>query len=206
MVVVKGRNLQCTAGVGDDEVGGRVSDGKRNSISSGSFIASPTQSSDEKAGSSIEVVESMDTEQLNKKRLSTDAMASVLVKVYLLKDGKKVSKKKTTIKRMETSPIYNESMIFSVPPYMLNSIQIRLTVAQILVDVVQPVRMQIQSIGHVIVGNETNGKGLKHWNQMMTSLRKPVAMWHALRRCPKESTTATETNSSRSSSSRESKK
>ena len=37
------------------------------------------------------------------------------VKVYLLQNGKKVSKKKTTVKRGEQHPIFNEAMIFSVP-------------------------------------------------------------------------------------------
>lgn len=37
------------------------------------------------------------------------------VKVYLLQNGKKISKKKTSIKKDERSPIFNEAMIFSVP-------------------------------------------------------------------------------------------
>lgn len=38
------------------------------------------------------------------------------------------------------------------------------------------------SVGHVIVGATATGKPLSHWNQMLSSLRKPIAMWHALRR------------------------
>lgn len=109
--------------------------------------------------------------------------------VYLLKDDKKVSKKKTSVRRSDCSPIFNESMIFSVPPYMLNSIQIRLTV----VNAASETNLIENNtfgggagntaipIGHVIVGVGTSGKGLRHWNQMLSSLRKPVAMWHALR-------------------------
>lgn len=95
-------------------------------------------------------------------------------------------KKKTSVKRTERSPIFNESMTFSVPPYMLNSIQIRLTVvngADITGD-----NNKIIPIGHVIVGANACGKGLRHWNQMLTSLRKPVAMWHALRQSMKRKT------------------
>ena len=36
-------------------------------------------------------------------------------------------------------------------------------------------------IGHVLVGPNSKGAGLTHWNQMRATLRKPVAMWHALR-------------------------
>lgn len=102
----------------------------------------------------------------------------------MLKDDKKVSKKKTSIKRSDPSPIYNESMIFSVPPYMLGSIQIRLTVVNSMESsVIESGNTinSVKSIGHVIVGCSTSGKGEKHWTQMLTSLRKPVAMWHIIR-------------------------
>lgn len=97
-------------------------------------------------------------------------------------------KKKTSVKRSDHSPIFNESMIFSVPPYMLNSIQVRLTV----VNATDPHLIEnngvttVTPIGHVIVGDGTAGKGLRHWNQMLTSLRKPVAMWHAVRKTTKQ--------------------
>lgn len=198
VVVVKGRNLQFEEAdeEGEEDQKQLVSKrDKRNSISTPStqtINAKQQDLTDELSSASSSSLCDI-ADQLARKRNSctaADAVANVIVKVYLLKDGKKVSKKKTTIKRMEGSPIYNESMIFSVPPYMLGSIQIRLTVAQIVVAA-EHRRMQFMPIGHVIVGNEATGKGLKHWNQMMTSLRKPVAMWHPLRRCPKESSSGT---------------
>lgn len=109
------------------------------------------------------------------------------------KDAKKVSKKRTSVKRADSCAIFNEAMIFSVPPYMLSAIQIRLTV----VSVVDSSTINENSnaigggsgsssnsklFGHVIVGCSTSDKGFKHWTQMMTSLRKPVAMWHGIRR------------------------
>ncbi|GLH04255.1 Uncharacterized protein GBIM_10004 [Gryllus bimaculatus] len=39
--------------------------------------------------------------------------------VYLLQHGKKVHKKKTSTKRGERSPIFNEAIIFSVPAHTL---------------------------------------------------------------------------------------
>lgn len=178
VVVVKGRNLQSANEGDDEEKGLKSSDGQQK----------PNELSDGGESSSASSMSLCEIAVEPKKRHSCTSLegvvlANVLVKVYLLKDGKKVVKKKTTMKRMESSPIYNESMIFSVPPYMLGSIQIRLTVAQISPVPESSTRMQFIPIGHVIVGNETTGKGLKHWNQMMTSLRKPVAMWHQLRRC-----------------------
>lgn len=39
-----------------------------------------------------------------------------------------------------------------------------------------------ENIGHVIIGPEASGMGITHWNQMLATLRKPVSMWHPLRR------------------------
>lgn len=67
---------------------------------------------------------------------------------------------------------------------MLGSIQIRLTVVNSMESSVIESGNTINSvkpIGHVIVGYGTSGKGEKHWTQMLASLRRPVAMWHAIR-------------------------
>ncbi|XP_053699173.1 uncharacterized protein LOC128746153 [Sabethes cyaneus] len=151
-----------------------------------------------------------------------DSSEGIFVKVYLLKNDKKVSKKKTSVKRGERSPIYNEAIIFSVPPYMLNTIQIRCSVVHMTnrdggpnsISNNNPAHplavamatstndntpiangntsssssslnrrqsVKLVSVGHVIVGSGTTGKGLRHWHQMLTTLRKPVTMWHALK-------------------------
>lgn len=106
----------------------------------------------------------------------------------MLKNDKKVSKKRTTIKRGEHSPVFNEAILFSVPPYLLNSIQVRLTVMNShasLHDSTTSVNgngRKSYPIGHVIVGSRTDGKGLLHWHLMLTTLRKQVAFFHPLRR------------------------
>lgn len=76
-------------------------------------------------------------------------------------------------------------MIFSVPPYLLNSVQVRLTVMNSPVTTQQEAQdgaRKSYPIGHVIVGSRTDGKGLLHWHQMLTTLRKQVAFFHPLRR------------------------
>lgn len=98
------------------------------------------------------------------------------VKVYLMQNNRKVSKKKTTIKRGERNPIFNEAMIFSVPSTALPTVQLRITVAEHIMDGKTP------SLGHVIVGANTSGTELSHWNQMISAPRKPIAMWHYLRK------------------------
>ncbi|KAK3856976.1 hypothetical protein Pcinc_036743 [Petrolisthes cinctipes] len=91
--------------------------------------------------------------------------------VYVLQNGKKVMKKKTSMKKDTRTPVFNEAMIFSVPAPALHNIQLRVTVAEQSND-----GGPAKSVGHVIVGTQATGKALSHWNQMMSALRKPIAL------------------------------
>ncbi|KAG5684125.1 hypothetical protein PVAND_013369 [Polypedilum vanderplanki] len=134
--------------------------------------------------------------------ISENEIQNVYVKVYLLKNDKKVSKKRTSTKRGERNPLFNEAMIFSVPPYMLNSIQVRLTVMNSPPGIqdTQDAARKSYPIGHVIVGSRTDGKGLLHWHQMLTTLRKQVAFFHPLRRSINKQQSSSSTASSLPSS------
>ncbi|NXS52226.1 SYT12 protein, partial [Brachypteracias leptosomus] len=102
--------------------------------------------------------------------------ADPFVKVYLLQDGRKISKKKTAVKRDDTNPVFNEAMIFSVPAIVLQDLSLRVTVAEWGED------GHADNTGHVLIGPAASGMGITHWNQMLATLRKPVSMWHPLRR------------------------
>ncbi|NXY85698.1 SYT12 protein, partial [Alcedo cyanopectus] len=102
--------------------------------------------------------------------------ADPFVKVYLLQDGRKISKKKTAVKRDDTNPVFNEAMIFSVPAIVLQDLSLRVTVAEWGED------GHADNTGHVLIGPAASGMGTTHWNQMLATLRKPVSMWHPLRR------------------------
>ncbi|XP_076370372.1 synaptotagmin-12-like isoform X2 [Tachypleus tridentatus] len=112
----------------------------------------------------------------NLKVSNSQETTSPFVKVYLLQNGKKIRKKKTSVKKDDPNPIFNEAMIFSVQSNVLQNIQLRITIADYQSDGKTP------SLGHVFVGSQCRGKSLSHWNQMMSSLRKPIAMWHPLRK------------------------
>ncbi|KAH8340475.1 hypothetical protein KR067_010961 [Drosophila pandora] len=105
-----------------------------------------------------------------------DTVQSVFVKVYLMDNERKVLKKRTSLKRKDRGPIFNESVIFSVPPPSLTTARLRLTVFGVTAG------GGLLPLGHVVAGSCAVGKGLRHWHQMLSSLRKPVAMWHVLRR------------------------
>ncbi|KAG7206386.1 hypothetical protein KM043_003750 [Ampulex compressa] len=108
------------------------------------------------------------------------ASGDFFVKVYLLQQGKKLHKKKTSVKKGEKSPIFNEAIIFNVPTHSLQNIQLRLTVAE--VNGEQGTNSKPFSVGHIIVGSTSTGRALAHWRQMLAALRRPVAMWHPLRK------------------------
>lgn len=110
------------------------------------------------------------------KKSQTSAEFNPFVKVYLLQNAKKFAKKKTSVKKNDRDPNFNEAMIFSVPSNALQNMQLRVTVADFQSTGKSP------AVGHVFVGPYCKGKSLSHWNQMMSSLRKPVAMWHPLRK------------------------
>ncbi|XP_067152020.1 synaptotagmin-12 [Apteryx mantelli] len=102
--------------------------------------------------------------------------ADPFVKVYLLQDGRKISKKKTAVKRDDPNPVFNEAMIFSVPAIVLQELSLRVTVAECGED------GRADNTGHVVIGPSASGMGITHWNQMLATLRKPVSMWHPVRR------------------------
>ncbi|OCT83917.1 synaptotagmin-12 [Xenopus laevis] len=102
--------------------------------------------------------------------------ADPFVKVYLLQEGRKISKKKTGVKRDDRNPVFNEAMIFSVPAIVLQDLSLRITVAECCED------GRAENVGHVIIGPSASGVGMTHWNQMLATLRKPVSTWHQIRR------------------------
>ncbi|EPQ06586.1 Synaptotagmin-12 [Myotis brandtii] len=107
---------------------------------------------------------------------SDKTTADPYVKVYLLQDGRKMSKKRTAVKRDDPNPVFNEAMIFSVPAIVLQDLSLRVTVAESSSD------GHGDNIGHVIIGPSASGMGTTHWNQMLATLRRPVSMWHPVRR------------------------
>ncbi|NXG59688.1 SYT12 protein, partial [Hemiprocne comata] len=84
--------------------------------------------------------------------------ADPFVKVYLLQDGRKISKKKTAVKRDDTNPVFNEAMIFSVPAIVLQDLSLRVTVAECGED------GRADNTGHVLIGPAASGMGTTHWN------------------------------------------
>ncbi|XP_043932389.1 synaptotagmin-6 [Protopterus annectens] len=110
----------------------------------------------------------------NLKAMDITGYSDPYVKVSLLCDGRRLKKKKTTIKKNTLNPTYNEAIIFDIPPESMDQVSLLISV------------MDYDRVGHneIIgvcrVGNNAEGLGRDHWNEMLAYPRKPIAHWHPL--------------------------
>ncbi|XP_010709272.1 synaptotagmin-9-like [Meleagris gallopavo] len=96
------------------------------------------------------------------------------VKVSLMCEGRRLKKRKTSTKRNTLNPVYNEAIVFDVPPENID--QINLSIAVMDYDRVG----HNEVIGVCQVGNDAESLGRDHWNEMLSYPRKPIAHWHPL--------------------------
>lgn len=87
-------------------------------------------------------------------------------------DGKKIKRKKTSVKKGSVAPVWNEALSFNVPAELLP--KTNLDIAVLDHDLV---------VGKCTVGSSREGNEAKHWNEMLSNYHKSVAMWQALHRC-----------------------
>ncbi|XP_023975662.2 synaptotagmin-6 isoform X2 [Physeter macrocephalus] len=110
----------------------------------------------------------------NLKAMDITGYSDPYVKVSLLCDGRRLKKKKTTIKKNTLNPVYNEAIIFDIPPENMDQVSLLISV------------MDYDRVGHneIIgvcrVGISAEGLGRDHWNEMLAYPRKPIAHWHSL--------------------------
>lgn len=95
------------------------------------------------------------------------------VKVCLIYGGRKIKKKKTSVRRQEKNPVYNESMIFDVPGNFLHKIGFLITIEHRNFETEQST-----VLGRIVMGSPVHNHSLRHWNQMLAFPRRPVAAWH----------------------------
>uniref|UniRef100_A0A8C7R6F4 C2 domain-containing protein n=1 Tax=Oncorhynchus mykiss TaxID=8022 RepID=A0A8C7R6F4_ONCMY len=104
------------------------------------------------------------------------AMDYPFVKVVLQHQGKRLKKKKTTVKQNTLNPYFNESFSFEIPFGQIQAL---------LITVYDYDKLgSNDAIGKVWIGFGASGVGLRHWSDMLANPRRPVAQWHAL--CPEE--------------------
>ncbi|CAN0169352.1 unnamed protein product [Lampetra fluviatilis] len=122
-------------------------------------------------------------EAKNVKAMDSNGLSDPFVKIQLMENGKRIKKKKTTIKKETLDPYYNESFTFDITTDQIHKVQL-------VISVIDHDKMKKNDmIGKVFVGSEATGGGLRHWNDMLNNARHPIAQWHSLSR-PEEVKTA----------------
>ncbi|XP_026736357.1 synaptotagmin-10-like [Trichoplusia ni] len=114
----------------------------------------------------------------NLKAMDINGSSDPYVKICLICQGKRIKKKKTTVKKNTLSPVYNEALVFDLPAD--NVYDITLLVKVIDYDRIGPNEL----IGCTAIGSTLIGIGRDHWLQMLDNPRKPVAQWYPLNKSP----------------------
>ncbi|XP_054906204.1 synaptotagmin-2 isoform X2 [Poeciliopsis prolifica] len=113
-------------------------------------------------------------EAKNLKKMDACGLSDPYVKIQLLQGGKRLKKKKTTVKKNTLNPYYNESFSFEIPLEQMQKILVVITVFDY--DKIG----KNDAIGKIFVGSKATGLGLKHWSDMLANPRRPIAQWHPL--------------------------
>ncbi|XP_056128253.1 synaptotagmin Va isoform X1 [Rhinichthys klamathensis goyatoka] len=113
-------------------------------------------------------------EAKNLKKMDVGGLSDPFVKVVLQHNGKRIKKKKTTVKQNTLNPYFNESFSFEIPFAQVQKIQVLITVYD------YDKLGSNDAIGKCWIGFGASGVGLRHWSDMLANPRRPVAQWHTL--------------------------
>ncbi|XP_048054530.1 synaptotagmin-2 [Chanodichthys erythropterus] len=113
-------------------------------------------------------------EAKNLKKMDVGGLSDPYVKIQLLQNGKRLKKKKTTVKKNTLNPYYNESFSFEIPLEQMQKIIVVVTVFDY--DKIG----KNDAIGKIFIGSKASGTALKHWSDMLANPRRPIAQWHPL--------------------------
>ncbi|XP_076273187.1 synaptotagmin-10-like isoform X2 [Rhynchophorus ferrugineus] len=111
---------------------------------------------------------------VNLKAMDITGKSDPYVKVYLIWQGKRIKKKKTSVKHNTLNPVYNEALVFDVPEENINDVSL-------LVKIIDYDRIGLNELmGCFTIGPSDIGKGRDHWTEMLDNPRKPIAQWYPL--------------------------
>uniref|UniRef100_A0A3Q3A0T4 C2 domain-containing protein n=1 Tax=Kryptolebias marmoratus TaxID=37003 RepID=A0A3Q3A0T4_KRYMA len=96
------------------------------------------------------------------------------VKIQLTLDKTKWKKKTTSIKKKTLNPYFNESFTFEVSFDQIQRVNLVISVWD------HDAVTRNDAIGKVFLGCNATGNQLRHWADMLSNPRRPVAQWHSL--------------------------
>ncbi|XP_030745719.1 synaptotagmin-1 [Sitophilus oryzae] len=100
------------------------------------------------------------------------------VKVYLIVNGKRTKKKKTSCKKANCNPVWNEALTFNLPSSSIANVELEISIY----DQGNDIMGSNPLLGCCAIGPKVVGTGKDHWNDMIQSPRKTVFCWHTVRR------------------------
>ncbi|XP_017943417.1 LOW QUALITY PROTEIN: synaptotagmin-8 [Manacus vitellinus] len=96
------------------------------------------------------------------------------VKVHLILNRKKWKKKKTSVKKNTLSPYFNEVFVFEVPFNQIQNVDVVISIWD------HDKVTKNEPIGKLFLGCRATGNQLRHWSDMLSNPRRPLAQWHSL--------------------------
>ncbi|XP_076370305.1 synaptotagmin-10-like [Tachypleus tridentatus] len=110
----------------------------------------------------------------NLKAMDITGSSDPYVKVSLICQGKRIKKRKTTVKKSTLNPIYNEALVFDVPAENIEDVNL-------VIKVIDYDRVGAnEMLGCCAIGSQCIGLGRDHWLEMLDTPREPVAQWYHL--------------------------
>ncbi|CAH2325732.1 synaptotagmin-13 isoform X1 [Pelobates cultripes] len=105
----------------------------------------------------------------------------LLVKINLKHQSKRLKKKQSKRAKHKINPVWNEMIMFEVPPELLKEVSVDLEmVCQEPLERSNRVTGESRTLGKCCLGLDRTGTGKNHWQEMMNNPRRQIAMWHYL--------------------------
>ncbi|NXD83796.1 SYT1 protein, partial [Halcyon senegalensis] len=108
------------------------------------------------------------------KRMDSHGLSDPFVKVHLILNRKKWKKKTTSVKKNTLSPYFNEVFVFEVPFNQIQNVDVVISVWD------HDKVTRNEPIGKLFLGCRATGNQLRHWSDMLSNPRRPLAQWHSL--------------------------
>ncbi|XP_022108694.1 synaptotagmin-6-like isoform X2 [Acanthaster planci] len=99
-----------------------------------------------------------------------------IAKIEMMCDRKRVEKQKSKVVRETHNPIWNDQIVFTIPPNNIKLQDIQFDVTVLHVDMVKGAHV----IGKCELGWSATCEELQHWNDVMQNPNRPIPMWLSL--------------------------
>ncbi|XP_005149262.2 synaptotagmin-8 [Melopsittacus undulatus] len=108
------------------------------------------------------------------KRMDSHGLSDPFVKVHLILNRRKWKKKTTSVKKNTLSPYFNEVFVFEVPFNQIQNVDVVISIWD------HDKVTKNEPIGKLFLGCRATGNQLRHWSDMLSNPRRPLAQWHSL--------------------------